>query len=82
MEAILTLNTAGNNTGSFNLFSDVDGFSVAFQTNVTKTQLLNGYTAVMPDYTTIVKVASGSVCKNSIEITLEQTTTTTTTITP
>ena len=42
MEAILTLNTAGNNTGSFNLFSDVDGFSVAFQTNVTKTQLLNG----------------------------------------
>ena len=80
MEAFIKLTTAGNNTGPFNLFSDVNGFTTAFETGVTKTQLLAGYTtALVPDYTTVIRVASVSLCANSIDIILEATTTTTST---
>lgn len=84
MEAFIQLTTAGNNTGPFNLFSDVDGFTTAFESGVTKAQLLTGFTtALIPDYTTIVKVVSEGFCENFVNITLEDTTTTTsTTITP
>jgi hypothetical protein len=80
MEAFIKLTTAGNNTGPFNLFSDVDGFTSAFETGITKTQLLAGYTtSAVTDFTTIIKVASDSLCENSFDIILQQTTTTTTT---
>lgn len=83
MEALIELTTAGNNTGPFNLFSDVDGFTTAFETGVTKINLLAGYTStVVPDFTTIIRVTSDSLCENSFDIVLEQTTTTTTTPTP
>ena len=80
MEAFIKLTTAGNNTGPFNLFSDVDGFTTAFETGISKASLLAGYTStVVPDFTTIIKVASDSLCANSIDIILEATTTTTST---
>jgi len=83
MEAFIKLTTAGNNTGPFDLFSDVDGFTTAFETGVTKVNLLAGYTStVVPDFTTIIRVTSDSLCENSFDIVLEQTTTTTTTPTP
>jgi hypothetical protein len=83
MEAFIKLTTAGNNTGPFDLFSDVDGFTAAFETGVTKVNLLAGYTStVVPDFTTIIRVTSDSLCENSFDIVLEQTTTTTTTPTP
>jgi hypothetical protein len=83
MEAFIKLTTAGNNTGPFDLFSDVDGFTAAFETGVTKVNLLAGYTStVVPDFTTIIRVTSDSLCENSFDIVLEQTTTTTTTTTP
>lgn len=83
MEAFIKLTTAGNNTGPFDLFSDVDGFTAAFETGVTKVNLLAGYTStVVPDFTTIIRVTSDSLCENSFDIVLQQTTTTTTTTTP
>lgn len=83
MEAFIKLTTAGNNTGPFDLFSDVDGFTAAFETGVTKVNLLAGYTStVVPDFTTIIRVTSDSLCENSFDIVLQQTTTTTTTPTP
>ena len=83
MEAFIKLTTAGNNTGPFDLFSDVDGFTAAFLSFVTKVNLLAGYTStVVPDFTTIIRVTSDSLCENSFDIVLQQTTTTTTTTTP
>tara|TARA_A100001201_G_scaffold118975_1_gene102545 strand:- start:467 stop:742 length:276 start_codon:yes stop_codon:yes gene_type:complete len=80
MEAFIKLTTAGNNTGPFDLFSDVDGFTAAFETGVSKAQLLAGYTtALVPDYTTVVRVTSVNLCANSVDIILEATTTTTST---
>tara|TARA_Y100000361_G_C11136042_1_gene331939 strand:+ start:184 stop:468 length:285 start_codon:yes stop_codon:yes gene_type:complete len=82
MEAFIKLTTAGNNTGPFNLFSDVDGFTTAFETSISKASLLAGYTStVVPDFTTIIKVASDSLCENSFDIILQQPTTTTTSTT-
>ena len=83
MEAFIKLTTAGNNTGSFELYSDVDNFTTAFETGVTKAQLVNGYTtALVPDYTTIIRVQSTGFCSNFTDFPLDCmcTTTTTTTI--
>ena len=72
MEALLTLTTAGNNTGPFNLYSDVDDYASAFETGVAKSDLVSGYlTAAIPDYTTIVRVESDSLCDNFVDITLQ-----------
>ncbi|MHA2375719.1 MAG: hypothetical protein ACXAB9_06090 [Candidatus Thorarchaeota archaeon] len=72
MEALLTLTTAGNNTGPFNLYSDVDDYTSAFETGVAKSDLVSGYlTAAIPDYTTIVRVESDSLCDNFVDITLQ-----------
>jgi|TARA_R100000081_G_C4820529_1_gene179504 hypothetical protein len=82
MQVFIKLTTAGNNTGPFNLFSDADGFTTAFETGVSKAQLLAGYSiGVVPAGTTIIKVASDSLCDNSFDIILQQPTTTTTSTT-
>ena len=79
MEAFIKLTTAGNNTGPFNLFSDVNGFTTVFESGITKASLLAGYTStVVPDFTTVIKVTSDSLCTNSFDIILQQPTTTTT----
>lgn len=78
MEAFIKLTTAGNNTGPFNLFSDVNGFATVFESGITKASLLAGYTStVVPDFTTVIKVTSDSLCTNSFDIILQQPTTTT-----
>jgi hypothetical protein len=83
----ITLTTAGSDTGPFNLYSDLDGYVSAFETGVSKVALLAGYTSILvPDGTTIVRVASSNpLCSNYVDILVVQcdiTTTTTTTITP
>lgn len=81
MTVLITLTTAGVNTGPFNLYSDVDGYISAFALGVTKQQLLDGYPSdVVPDGTTTIKIRSvNSVCNNSIYLSTGITTTTTTT---
>jgi hypothetical protein len=83
----ITLTTAGSDTGPFNLYSDLDGYVSAFETGVSKVALLAGYTSILvPDGTTIVRVASSNpLCSNYVDILVVQcdiTTTTTTTATP
>lgn len=79
MTVLITLTAAGTDSGPFDLYSDFDGYTTAFETGVSKAALLGGYTSVLvPDYTTIIKVLSTGDCVNSINITLENTTTTTT----
>jgi hypothetical protein len=81
MTVLITLTVAGADSGPFNLYSNLDGFTAAFESGVSKASLLAGYpSALVPDYTTTVRVKSNGVCVNYVDILLESTTTTTTTV--
>jgi len=61
MTVVITLTTAGADTGPFNLYSNVDGFTSAFATGISKATLLAGYTStVVPNNTTVVRALSTS----------------------
>lgn len=78
MTVLITLTTAGADTGPFNLYSDVDGFSSAFETGVSKTALELGYSsALAPDFTSVVRVMSIGLCSNFADLPVSTTTTTT-----
>lgn len=82
MTVYIQLTTAGTNTGPFNLFSNVDGFTTAFESGVAKSALVAGYTsALVPNGTTTIRVQSVGACTNYIDIVIDATTTTTTTST-
>ena len=82
MTVTITLTLAGADTGPFNLYSNLDGYVSAFETGVAKVDLQAGYTtSLVPDLTTTIRVMSNSVaCNNYVDISIEQTTTTTTTL--
>tara|TARA_R110001599_G_C11763071_1_gene610474 strand:+ start:39 stop:290 length:252 start_codon:yes stop_codon:yes gene_type:complete len=83
MTVLLTLTIAGADSTVFDLYSNIDGFSTAFETSVPKASLLAGYSSTsVPDYTSTVRVQSTGKCVNYIDIVLESTTTTTTTLIP
>lgn len=78
MTGLITLTVAGIMSGPFNIYSNVDGYLHAFDTNITRDQLLNGYpTANIPNGTTIVRISSTGACFNYIDIVLSGSTTTT-----
>ena len=82
MTVFITLFTAGADSGPFNLYSDVDGYVTAFESGVPKASLVAGYSsALVPDFTTTIKVLSTGTCTNYIYIPVEEITTTTTTTT-
>jgi hypothetical protein len=66
----ITLTLAGLDVGNtFSLYSNVDNYATAFETNVAKADLLAGYIADAPATTTIVRVLStDGVCDNYINI--------------
>jgi hypothetical protein len=84
MTVLITLTTAGTDSGPFDLYSNLDGYVSAFETGVSKSALLAGYSsALVPDYTTTIRVKSDGVCLNYVDIILPPaTTTTTTTVAP
>jgi hypothetical protein len=80
MTVLITLTIAGTDSGPFDLYSNLDGFTSAFETGVSKSALLAGYSSsLVPDYTTTIRVKSNGVCLNYVDILVESTTTTTTT---
>lgn len=80
MTVYITLTTAGTDSGPFDLYSNLDGYISAFESGVSKASLLAGYSsALVPDYTTTIRVKSNGTCVNYVDIVLENTTTTTTT---
>lgn len=80
---LITLTTAGANTGPFDLYSDADSYVTPFENNVPKASLVSGYTSsLVPDLATIVRVQSDAACTNYIDLTIVTTTTTTTTAAP
>jgi hypothetical protein len=71
MTVLITLTVAGTDSGPFNLYSNLDGYISAFETGVTRAALLAGYSsALVPNFTTIVRVQSTGDCSNNIDITL------------
>lgn len=82
MTVLITLTTAGADTGPFDLYSDTDGYLVPFENNVPKASLVSGYTSILvPGGTTIIRVKSDSLCTNYIDLVVGTTTTTTSTST-
>jgi hypothetical protein len=83
MTVLITLTTAGTDSGPFDLYSNLDGYISAFESAVPKASLLAGYpSSLVPDFTTTIRVRSNNgLCTNYIDIPVaEPTTTTTTTI--
>jgi hypothetical protein len=79
MTVLITLTVAGANTGPFNLYSNVDGYTSPFESSVSKASLLAGYVSVLvPDGTTTIRVLSQGQCSNYIDIIIGATTSTTT----
>jgi hypothetical protein len=72
MTAIITITTISSNITSLNLYSDVDGFVSAFETNVSRSSLISGYaTNLIPTGTTVVRALSAEgPCTNYINIEL------------
>ena len=79
MTILITLTTVGIDCSTFDIYSDVDGFLSAFETDVPKASLSAGFSSAnVPDGTTVIRVKAKGVCTNYIDITLSTITTTTT----
>jgi hypothetical protein len=48
MTVLLTLTTAGTDSGPFDLYSSSDAYTVPFETNISKALLVAGYTSSSP----------------------------------
>lgn len=83
MNIYILLTSVGSDAGPFNIYSDVNGYTSAFATNVSSASLLLGYPAIAPNGTTIVRLRSIGECTNFIDVSVGGgpiiTTTTTTT---
>ena len=80
MTILITLTTVGIDCSTFDIYSNVDGFLSAFETDIPKSSLLTGFSSAnVPDGTTVISVKAKGVCTNYIDITLSTITTTTTT---
>lgn len=82
MNVLITLTTAGADTGPFNLYSNTDSYVTAFQSGIAKSLLVAGYTStVVPAGTNTVRVKSTGTCTNYVDLYVSGSGTTTTTTT-
>jgi hypothetical protein len=81
--ALIQLTTAGADTDSFSLSSNTSGFATNFESGISRTSLLAGYTSnLVPAGTTTIRVKSNSAsCSNYVDIVVGGLTTTSTTTT-
>ena len=80
MTILITLTTVGIDCSTFDIYSNVDGFLSAFETDVPKTSLSAGFSSAnVPDGTTIIRVKAKGLCSNYIDLNLEGSPITTTT---
>lgn len=71
MTGIITISNIGINITNFNLFSNVDNYTSAFETNVSAFNINSGHsTNLIPAGTTIVRAMSTGNCSNYIDISL------------
>ena len=78
---LITLGIAGTDSGPFDLYSNNDGYTSAFESGVSKAALLAGYpSSLVPDYTVVIRVRSNNLlCTNYVDIPVIESPTTTTT---
>ena len=82
MTVTIILTLAGNDTGPFDLYSDVDGYTSAFIVGVSRGVLVTGLTTgTVPDGTTNILVQSTGACERDLYLTVAGAPTTTTTST-
>ena len=81
MTVTIILTLAGNDTGPFDLYSDVDGYTSAFIVGVSRGVLVTGLTTGTVDGTTNILVQSTGVCDRDLYLTVDGAPTTTTTTT-
>jgi hypothetical protein len=82
MTVLITLTLAGSDVGPFNLYSDADGYTTPFETGVSRTALIAGYTStIVPEDSTEVLARSTGVCSRDLYMPIEGAPTTTTTTT-
>ena len=79
MTVLITLTTAGDNTGPFDLYSNEDGFSTIITSGISRANLLSGYEATVPDGTTEVLLQSVGVCDRDLYLNVVGAPTTTST---
>ena len=83
MTILITLTTVGIDCSTFDIYSNVDGFLSAFETDVPKASLSAGFSSAnVPDGTTVIRVKAKGLCSNYIDLQLINATTTTTTSIP
>jgi len=68
MNATITLDLIGTNTGSFNIYQNSDSYATAVATGVSSSSLLSGYSATLDSSTTTVRVYSTGTCTNYKDI--------------
>ena len=70
VSASITITVSGPNTGPFDLYSNVDGYTTPFENNVPKSFLSTGYTVTtIPMGTTTIEIRSDNfTCTNSAYI--------------
>jgi hypothetical protein len=80
---LITLTTAGADTGPFNIYENVDGYVTSIADNVSKEDLEAGYLIItIQDATTTIRVQSASpMCTNYVDLPIDGTPATTTTTT-
>lgn len=66
MQVFVQLSSVGNDAGPFMIYSNVDGYVIAYAVQISSATLLNGVMLTLPDYTTSVKIRSNGKCTNSI----------------
>ncbi len=73
----------GTDTSTFDIYTDSDSYTNPIHFNISKNELINGYTStIVPDNATIIKVSSNSIiCPDQFILIPISTTTTTTTTT-
>jgi hypothetical protein len=64
---ILKISSAGEDVSEFDLYSDSDSFSVAFEEGIPKSALVAGYTSsLVPDDATEIRLTAIGVCSGSV----------------
>jgi len=80
MTVLITLTLAGSDTGPFNLYSNADGYTTAFETGISRAALVAGYTSnLVPEGTTEVLVESVGTCNRDLYLVIDGAPSTTTT---
>lgn len=79
MNVLVTLTSAGTDTGPFDLFSNADNYIIPIDGGISRAALLAGYTCTtVPGSATIIRVKSLGTCTTYVDIAISFPTTTTT----